>query len=104
MRAKRTLTFKGKSYSFDAKNNIIKSDMIDDDIDMPQELLDIIKEVKLVMEKRAYKMDEEIVFDEFGNIIPPEELKYYEVEKGSAEEADLIDLGIMKKNDKSWYE
>ena len=57
-----------------------------DDMEMPQELLDMIEEVKQNMEDMAC-----IPFED----IPPEEMKYYEVVKGSAEEDHLRELGLL---------
>jgi len=57
-----------------------------DDLKMPQELLDMIEEVKQEMEDLAC-----IPFED----IPPEEMKYYEVVKGSAEEDHLRELGLL---------
>lgn len=81
---KRILTFKGKEYTFDEKNNLITEDT--KEIDMPQELLDLIDEVKQSMEDRAC-----IPFDD----IHPEDMKYYEVLEGSAEEDNLRELGLL---------
>jgi hypothetical protein len=53
---------------------------------MPQELLDMIEEVKQNMEDMVC-----IPFED----IPPEEMKYYEVVKGSAEEDHLRELGLI---------
>jgi hypothetical protein len=53
---------------------------------MPQELLDMIEEVKQNMEDMVC-----IPFED----IPPEEMKYYEVVKGSAEEDHLRELGLL---------
>jgi len=80
----RILKFRGKEYKFDARNNLIIEQT--ENIDMPQELLNLIDEVKQNMENRYC-----ISFDE----IHPEDVKHYEVLEGSAEEDNLRELGLL---------
>ncbi len=96
MKRNRTLKFKGQTYVFDHNNDLIRYEQGDafipcktddsDDMEMPQELLDMIEEVKQNMEDMVC-----IPFED----IPPEEMKYYEVVKGSAEEDHLRELGLI---------
>jgi len=96
MKRNRTLKFKGQTYVFDHKNELIRYERDDgfisreaddgDDIEMPQELLDLVYEARQEMEDMGC-----IPFED----IPPEEMKYYEVVKGSAEEDHLRDLGLL---------
>ena len=96
MKRNRTLKFKGQTYVFDHNNDLIRYEQGDthiprktddsDDMEIPQELLDMIEEVKQEMEDLAC-----IPFED----ISPEEMKYYEVVKGSAEEDHLRELGLL---------
>jgi hypothetical protein len=96
MKRNRTLKFKGQTYVFNHNNDLIRYEQGDapilrktddsDDIKMPQELLDMIEEVKQNMEDMVCIPWEDI---------PPEEMKYYEVTKGSAEEDNLRELGLL---------